>query len=300
MNFYTGLNAFKNFEALFLKLSNPLVNHINEEDQSSVNYKRSLNRLWYLPTHLYHYYFKPQDKSGIYQFEKNKKEWVNSLRDKSFDLLRDTEIRKQDQQYLAQQMKSTIELFSFYPWALENKQSYLSLIDNPLLWQYLPEDYPNPVTGELADTLIHHSNANPQHHEVRAIHYKENIIGQVRLQFSTHDESSAEISYWIGQDYWGQGLASQFVLLYTFLCFIRYKKIRRIFAVVHCQNKGSVKVLERSGYRFETVDLDAIKDDKIKHYRQTLSIFRNEYHYLLDVKKLFQTPDVNTLEMDSA
>lgn len=65
-------------------------------------------------------------------------------------------------------------------------------------------------------------------------------------------EHQAEIGYWIGEPYWGKGLATKAVKQFCEYCFqeLGYKKL---FGGVLSPNKGSMRVLERCGFQLEGV-----------------------------------------------
>ena len=60
-----------------------------------------------------------------------------------------------------------------------------------------------------------------------------------------------ELGYWLGRDYWGQGLASAAVAE-----FLRIEPVRPLHAVVAEHNPASRRVLERNG--FELVGLEEV------------------------------------------
>ncbi len=63
---------------------------------------------------------------------------------------------------------------------------------------------------------------------------------------------NVELAYWIGEPYWGKGLASESVRLMTEYVFETFS-INRIVAEVWEYNKASMRVLEKNGYFLETV-----------------------------------------------
>jgi len=86
----------------------------------------------------------------------------------------------------------------FESWRSDDLETYVSLLDNKDMWTYFPEEYPDPLTPEIAEALISNSNEAEDRHQVHAIHYGGDIVGQARLLFDGSDDA-AEISYWIGQ-----------------------------------------------------------------------------------------------------
>jgi len=81
-------------------------------------------------------------------------------------------------------------------------------------------------------------------------------FGQVELQYS------AEIGYWIAEEHWGKGIATEAVSKMTDRVF-REAKIVRLCAPVFSPNKASMRVLEKCGYSLEAVHRKAVfKNDE--------------------------------------
>ena len=53
-----------------------------------------------------------------------------------------------------------------------------------------------------------------------------------------------EVSYWLGRSFWGRGIASQALRL-----FLEVQTVRPIFGRVAADNHGSLRVLEKCGFR---------------------------------------------------
>lgn len=138
------------------------------------------------------------------------------------------------------------------PWRTDDIAAFRALLDNPRVWEFLPEPYPAPLTDEVVRGLIELSNG-AEHHEVRAIEVDGEAVGQVRLAFDPggDDRSEGEISYWLGEPHWGRGIGSQVVSLYTAACFRSRPDLESVVARVHGRNAASARVLEKAGYRQE-------------------------------------------------
>lgn len=109
------------------------------------------------------------------------------------------------------------------------------------------------------------------------------MVGQVRLSFEGRHgpavAGEAEISYWLGVPYWGQGIISAVIPLYTDDCF-RRRPLRSIFARVAVANQASARALEKSCYRHAghyAAELD--EEPEIRTYRT----FREDYLGCFDV-----------------
>ncbi len=139
--------------------------------------------------------------------------------------------------------------YAFRPWREADAPAFVALLDNPKIWELLPEDYPDPLTEDLARDLIALSNQG-EHHVVRAIETGGALVGQVRLLFNpaADDRSEGEISYWLGEPHWGRGIGADAVALFTEHCFRELNALKTIFGRVHERNAASARILEKSGY----------------------------------------------------
>lgn len=178
---------------------------------------------------------------------------------------------------LKEECRKARERFRLRPWREEDADRFVELLDDPAIWEHLPEDYPDPLTPALAADLIRLSNER-SHHEVRAIERDGTVVGQVRLSFEARllqrgRSAEAEISYWLGTAYWGQGIISAVIPLYTETCFLT-RPLRSIFARVAEANAASARVLEKSRYRYEGRYLAELCDEpEMRTYR----CFREDY-----------------------
>jgi RimJ/RimL family protein N-acetyltransferase len=68
---------------------------------------------------------------------------------------------------------------------------------------------------------------------------------------------SAEIGYWLGEEYWGLGIATEAVLAVVDYGFQTFD-IHRIFAGVFERNSASMRVLEKAGFKQEARLIKAI------------------------------------------
>ncbi len=83
-----------------------------------------------------------------------------------------------------------------------------------------------------------------EHRETRT------IIGVIGLQQCNLDHKRAEIGYWIGKEFWGQGLAAEGVRLMLQFSFSKLR-LHRVYAYVETENDRSVRVLEKVGFSRE-------------------------------------------------
>lgn len=79
-------------------------------------------------------------------------------------------------------------------------------------------------------------------------------------------EKSAELGYWLAEEYWGKGIMTEAV---KNICREAYDKfdIVRIFAEPFEHNKASRKVLEKAGFTCEGIMRDGVfKNGKVYSY----------------------------------
>ena len=136
---------------------------------------------------------------------------------------------------------------------------------------------PFPYTQQNADLFIRNVLQNEQA-LVRAIVWPDvGFVGTVGLHLREPPyQGSAELAYWIGEPFWGQGIATQAVRQMLAFGFAQ-EQLRRIYATVFSFNTGSIKVLANNGSRQEVVARAAIlKNDQVWD-EITLGLLREEF-----------------------
>src|SRR6186997_3664193 len=63
---------------------------------------------------------------------------------------------------------------------------------------------------------------------------------------------SAEVGYWLGEPFWGRGIVTEALNMFSQDVFERLNLLR-LFAVASAANVGSARVLEKAGYQQEGV-----------------------------------------------
>ena len=134
--------------------------------------------------------------------------------------------------------------FTFRPWSPQDASTLAELLSSERLWQYLPEDSLGSLDETTALQLI--ELGGEAHHEVRAVELNGVPIGQVRLHFGENDQ--AEVSYWLGESYWGKGYASLIVRAFCDRSLRDHPEITCLFARVHKQNPASERVLDKASF----------------------------------------------------
>jgi len=96
-------------------------------------------------------------------------------------------------------------------------------------------------TNQEAFTAHWHKILANETNIIRTIVFNEQVAGSVS---SYEDEGRPEVTYWLGKEYWGKGIATR--ALKEFLA--SHNTIRPIYARVAKDNPGSRRVLEKCGF----------------------------------------------------
>jgi len=126
------------------------------------------------------------------------------------------------------------------------------LANNENVSRYLSYAFPYPYTKLDAVWWVE-TGSVAKDSIAKVIEYRGKFVGGVGITNQKGwKEHSAEIGYWIGEEYWGNGIASEALSVMIDLVFsdLKYKKL---FAQVLEPNKASMRVLEKCGYGLEGV-----------------------------------------------
>lgn len=77
------------------------------------------------------------------------------------------------------------------------------------------------------------------------------MIGGIGLRLDPdRAKRTAEVGFWLGEEFWGRGIMTEALRAFTGYAFLTFD-LRRIFARVFEWNPASMRVLEKSGYARE-------------------------------------------------
>lgn len=146
-----------------------------------------------------------------------------------------------------------------------------SLINNKKIWDNLKDYIPHPYTindaNYFIDLSLKESSTNKPFAIIKDDYELCGVISLVK-QDDIH-RMTAELGYWIGEPFWGNGIATKAINLITDYGF-NEMKLERIFAGVFDFNKPSMKALENNDYELEGI----LRNSIIKN-----DIIRDEYLY---------------------
>ncbi len=143
------------------------------------------------------------------------------------------------------------------PLSLEDAADLARLANNEKISKNLRDAFPSPYT--YADALDFINSCSQQQPVTTfAIIWQELYVGNISLHVQTDVyRKSAEIGYFIGEPYWGKGIATKAVALITDFGFCQMNVVR-IFAGIFSYNPASMRVLEKNGYYKESIAQKAV------------------------------------------
>jgi RimJ/RimL family protein N-acetyltransferase len=116
----------------------------------------------------------------------------------------------------------------------------------------LRDRFPHPYLRSNAHAFLKAATASSDASNL-AIDVGGEAVGAVGYVPGTDVERfSAEIGYWLGEDFWGRGIVTEALMLVTGHVFTRVNLLR-LFALPFADNFGSIRVLEKAGYVRETI-----------------------------------------------
>jgi [ribosomal protein S5]-alanine N-acetyltransferase len=138
-------------------------------------------------------------------------------------------------------------------WRTRDLASLVRHANNANVSRYLRERFPYPYTRRDARAFLA-SAAIPGADDTRlAIDVGGEAVGGIGVIIGTDIERySAEVGYWLGEEYWGRGIVTEALQLFSDDVFERLNLLR-LFAVAAVANVGSARVLEKAGYQQEAV-----------------------------------------------
>lgn len=137
-------------------------------------------------------------------------------------------------------------------WEYGDRHALTELADNRRIWDNVRDYFPSPYTLRDAKAWIA-SQRGKDPAESFAVVCDGLLAGAVGV-FTRTDiyRCTAELGYWIGEPFWGRGVASEAVRLVTETAFARDPALVRIFAEVYAHNTASQRVLEKNGFVLES------------------------------------------------
>lgn len=134
--------------------------------------------------------------------------------------------------------------------------------NNYNVYKWLKDSFPYPYTIKDAKNWIEFSDSVPD-----GLHYaianEKEAIGGIGVKFKEDVyRYSPEIGYWLGEPFWGKGIATEAVKAFVNFLFTNFD-FRSLTANVFEGNPASGKVLEKAGFKLDGMTRKAVyKENK--------------------------------------
>ncbi len=155
-------------------------------------------------------------------------------------------------------------------WRLEDAKDLAELLNNKKIQDNLRDGLPFPYTEEDGSAFIQDLlAADPTKTFAFAIvNTADQAIGSVgAFRCENIHQQTAEMGYYLAEDYWGQGFVTKAVKQLTHYLFAE-TNIIRIFAEPFSTNQSSCRVLEKCGFQLEgTLRKNVVKNGEVKDMR---------------------------------
>lgn len=160
---------------------------------------------------------------------------------------------------------STCEIRS---WKTADADSLARHANNKKIAINLRDRFPHPYTRRDAREFIKTARARMPE-TAFALVVEDAAVGGIGFILQPDIERvSAEIGYWLGEAYWGRGIATEALQALTTYAIARHG-LTRLYARVAPWNAASCRVLEKAGYTIEaTLRRSAIKDGVVSDQLQ--------------------------------
>jgi ribosomal-protein-alanine N-acetyltransferase len=136
------------------------------------------------------------------------------------------------------------------PWRVGDEASLARYADNRNVSRNLKDRFPSPYSAADAEAWIGRV-ATQTPVTAFAIVVDGAAVGGIGFELGTDvHRRSAEIGYWLGEPFWGRGIATEALRAVTEYAFATFD-ICRLEAGVFDWNPASARVLEKAGYTLE-------------------------------------------------
>jgi ribosomal-protein-alanine N-acetyltransferase len=138
------------------------------------------------------------------------------------------------------------------PWSADDIPALVRIADNPRIAGQLRDIFPHPYTQQAAEAWTAYAATQSPTTDF-AIEAAGVLVGGIGFVPGTDVmRCSAEVGYWLGEPYWGRGIATAAVKSIIEVIDDR-RQFTRVFALVFSENVASRRVLEKAGFTLDAV-----------------------------------------------
>ncbi len=148
-------------------------------------------------------------------------------------------------------------------WERSDAASLVRYANNRRVWLNLRDTFPHPYTAADAEQWLARATAlRPPTHFAIAVGNE--AVGGIGFEPQSDVlRRSAEVGFWLGEPFWGRGIATAALAAVSAHAFAT-SDLCRLYAYVFEWNAGSMRVLEKAGYvREACLRRAVVKDGKV-------------------------------------
>jgi RimJ/RimL family protein N-acetyltransferase len=135
-------------------------------------------------------------------------------------------------------------------WRKDDLAALVRHANNPKIAANLRDQFPHPYTRRDAIDFLEYARTQEPESSF-AIEYGGIAIGGVGFLLGRDiARISAEMGYWLSEEFWGRGITTRAVAGMSDWAFDNYQ-LARVFAMAFAHNAASIRVLEKAGFERE-------------------------------------------------
>lgn len=141
-------------------------------------------------------------------------------------------------------------------WQKNDAQQMATIANNKNIWNNVLDSFPSPYTVmDALQWINRESTAQPI--TKFAIDYNGTVVGGIGMILNEDVyKNTVELGYFVGENYWGKGIATQAIQQIVMLI-NQNPVVTRIMARVYAHNKASMKALQKAGFFLEGIQQKA-------------------------------------------
>jgi len=160
-------------------------------------------------------------------------------------------------------MQLVLKNCTIRPWRLQDADSLVKHANNHKVWLALRDRMPHPYSINDAHEFLRTSIAEQL---VKNFCIEVDGAAAGGIGFIPGEDvhrHTAEVGYWLGEEFWRRGIMTEAVTAFSDFCFDNLP-LRRIYAEPFANNPASARVLEKAGFVFEgRLKNNVIKNGKL-------------------------------------
>ena len=144
------------------------------------------------------------------------------------------------------------ELCTLRRWQASDATSLVRHANNLNVARHLRDRFPHPYTWRDAQDFLAGASAEEPQTNCAIEVAGEAAGGLGFVPGSDVERYSAEVGYWLGESWWGRGIVTEALVLFTRHAFAELGLLR-LFALPLADNVASIRVLEKAGFTGEGI-----------------------------------------------